>query len=196
MAVQRPLDDEFTAQLTALIPQMRAFARALCRDHAEGDDVAQEALLKAWNGRDRYEPGSNLKAWTFMIIRNQFYSLRRRSWRATQLDPEIAERTLTSPTNPLAAIELEEVRQALALLEDDQRVALVLIGAGGLSYEEASEICGCPIGTIKSRVSRARQRLQAILNGGELGPQRQPADAAMRQILQELDALRGGPSAA
>ena len=166
MTEQAQADHEFKTELTALIPQMRAFARSLCRDATAADDLAQDALLKAWNNRASFEPGTNMKAWTFMILRNQFYSDKRRSWRSSQLDPEVAERTLEAASNPIASLELDEVRRALACLPDDQREALILIGAGGLSYEEVSEICGCAIGTIKSRVSRARDRLSTIIEDG------------------------------
>ena len=173
MDIQTLADDAFKTELTGLIPQMRAFARSLCRDAVAADDLAQDALLKAWNNRSSYQAGTNMKAWTFMILRNQFYSDKRRSWRSTQLDPEVAERTLVAVSNPIASLELDEVRRALAMLPEDQREALILIGAGGLSYEEVSEICGCAVGTIKSRVSRARNRLQVALDikgPGDYGP--------------------------
>ena len=190
MTEQAQADHEFKTELTALIPQMRAFARSLCRDATAADDLAQDALLKAWNNRASYEPGTNMKAWTFMILRNQFYSDKRRSWRSSQLDPEVAERTLEAASNPIASLELDEVRRALACLPDDQREALILIGAGGLSYEEVSEICGCAIGTIKSRVSRARDRLSTIIEDGSYGQDDILPSSAMATIIAELDGLR------
>ena len=182
-------DDAFKTDLVSLIPQMRAFARTLCGDMTMAEDLAQDALLRAWNKRDSYEPGTNLKAWTFMILRNQFYSDKRRSWRSTPLDPETAERTLVATTNPIAGLELDEVRRALNLLPDDQREALILIGAGGLSYEEVSAICDCAIGTIKSRVSRARDRLALILAEGSYGDDEIRPHNAMATILRDLDQL-------
>ncbi len=190
MTEQAQADHEFKTEITALIPQMRAFARSLCRDATAADDLAQDALLKAWNNRASYEPGTNMKAWTFMILRNQFYSDKRRSWRSSQLDPEVAERTLEAASNPMAALELDEVRRALACLPDDQREALILIGAGGLSYEEVSEICGCAVGTIKSRVSRARDRLATIIEDGSYGHDSILPSSAMDTIIAELDGLR------
>ena len=190
MTEQAQADHEFKSELTALIPQMRAFARSLCRDATAADDLAQDALLKAWNNRASFEPGTNMKAWTFMILRNQFYSDKRRSWRSSQLDPEVAERTLEAASNPIASLELDEVRRALACLPDDQREALILIGAGGLSYEEVSEICGCAIGTIKSRVSRARDRLSTIIEDGSYGQDDILPSSAMATIIAELDGLR------
>ena len=190
MDIQTLADDAFKTELTGLIPQMRAFARSLCRDAVAADDLAQDALLKAWNNRSSYQAGTNMKAWTFMILRNQFYSDKRRSWRSTQLDPEVAERTLVAVSNPIASLELDEVRRALAKLPEDQREALILIGAGGLSYEEVSEICGCAIGTIKSRVSRARDRLAAIIEDGSYGQDDILPSSAMATIIAELDGLR------
>jgi len=183
-------DEAFKAELIALIPHMRAFARSLCLNTAEAEDLAQEGLLKAWNGRASYQPGTNLKAWTFMIVRNQFYSDKRRSWRSTQLDPETAERTLTAVSDPIASLELDEVRRALARLPEEQREALILIGAGGLAYEEVAEICGCAVGTIKSRVSRARDRLALILAEGDYGQDDILPSAAMASIFAQLDSLR------
>ena len=196
MTDQTRADDIFKDELTGLIPQMRAFARSLCRDAVAADDLAQDALLKAWNNRASYQPGTNMKAWTFMILRNQFYSDKRRSWRSSQLDPEVAERTLEAASNPIASLELDEVRRALACLPDDQREALILIGAGGLSYEEVSEICGCAIGTIKSRVSRARDRLAAIIESGDYGQDEILPSSAMATIIYQLDSLRHHAAAA
>ncbi|MDO9433362.1 MAG: sigma-70 family RNA polymerase sigma factor [Pseudomonadota bacterium] len=190
MDIQTLADEAFKTELTGLIPQMRAFARSLCRDATAADDLAQDALLKAWNNRNSYQPGTNMKAWTFMILRNQFYSDKRRSWRSTQLDPEVAERTLVAVSNPIASLELDEVRRALAKLPEDQREALILIGAGGLSYEEVSEICGCAIGTIKSRVSRARDRLASLLEDGAYDQDDILPSSAMGNLIAQLDSLR------
>ena len=183
-------DDEFRTELVALIPHMRAFARTLCNDRAQAEDLAQDALARAWASRDRFEMGTNMKAWTFMILRNQFYSDKRRSWRSSQLDPEVAERTLVAVTSGTANLELDELRRAMAMLPDDQREALILIGAGGLSYDEASEICGVAVGTIKSRVSRARDRLALIYANGEIDTDQQAPSVAMAHIFHQLETLR------
>jgi len=182
-------DEVFKAELVQLIPHMRAFARSLCSNPTEAEDLAQDALLKAWNGRAGYTAGTNLKAWTFMILRNQFYSDKRRSWRSTPLDPETAERTLVATSDPNAGLQLDEVRRAMAMLPHDQREALILIGAGGFSYEEVAEICNCAVGTVKSRVSRARDRLALILAEGSQAMDDMPPGAAMSSILSQLDAL-------
>jgi RNA polymerase sigma-70 factor (ECF subfamily) len=183
-------DDDFRTELVALIPHMRAFARTLCNDRAQAEDLAQDALARAWASRDRFEMGTNMKAWTFMILRNQFYSDKRRSWRSSQLDPEVAERTLVAVTSGTANLELDELRRAMAMLPDDQREALILIGAGGLSYDEASEICGVAVGTIKSRVSRARDRLALIYADGQITSDAQAPSAAMAHIFHQLETLR------
>jgi RNA polymerase sigma-70 factor (ECF subfamily) len=154
----------FKQQLSAIIPDLRAFARSLCNNPTLADDIAQEAMLKAWKARDRYEAGTNLKAWCFTILRNHFYSEKRRSWRRQPLDPEVAEATLVANDDASQNMELLAVRNALAKLPDDQREALILVGAGGMAYDEAAEICECAIGTIKSRVSRARRALEELLD--------------------------------
>jgi len=184
-------DDDFKTELTGLIPSMRAFARSLCRNPAEADDLAQDALLKAWGHRGSYTEGTNMKAWVFMILRNQFYSEKRRSWRRQDLDPEVAERTLIAVTNPDGGLALDEVRRALLMLPEDQREALVLIGAGGLSYEEAAEITGAAVGTVKSRVSRARDRLARILEDGAYEADGIAPHKAMGMILAQMDKLSG-----
>jgi RNA polymerase sigma-70 factor (ECF subfamily) len=176
-------DAIFQADLVALIPQLRAFARSLTGDATAADDLAQDAMMKAWDARASYEIGTNMKAWLFHILRNQFYSDKRRSWRQSQLDQETAERTLFAVDDPSAPIALNEVRMAMGMLPAEQREALVLVGAGGLSYEEAAAICGCAVGTVKSRVSRARSALAGILQRGEYCRDGVPAGEAMGNIV-------------
>lgn len=186
-------EQEFRDDLTALIPHLRAFARSLCNDATLADDVAQDALLKAWKARKSFKPGSNLKAWTFTILRNQFYSIKRRSWRATSLDQEVAEQTIVANSDPEQSVHLNELRRGLDMLKDDQRDALILVGASGLSYEEAADICNCAVGTIKSRVSRARKALEVIMNSGRFDDQPDKVSAlnAMNAILSEADEIAG-----
>jgi RNA polymerase sigma-70 factor (ECF subfamily) len=178
--------EAFRAELTALIPHMRAFAKSMCGDPTAGDDLAQDALLKAWTAHASYVPGTNMKAWVFMIIRNGFYSEKRRSWRSVELDTETAERTLEAVSNPTATLELDELRRALQCLPDDQREALILIGAGGFSYEQVAEIASCAVGTVKSRVSRARDRIALILAEASFGKDDIQPSEAMANILAQL----------
>ena len=184
-------DEAFKKELVALIPHIRAFARTLTGDATAADDLAQEAMMKAWDARASYQMGTNMKAWSFMILRNQFYSEKRRSWRSTQLDQEAAERTLIAVDDPEAPVALDELRLALQTLPEEQREALILVGAGGFAYEEAAAICDCAVGTVKSRVSRARKALQAALERGGYERDGRAAGDAMRSILADADRLSG-----
>ena len=181
------MEGRFKRELVALIPHLRAFARTLTGDQASADDLAQDALMKAWDARSSYQMGTNMKAWTFMILRNQFYSEKRRSWRQTQLDQDSAERNLVAVDDPQAPVALDELRLGLAMLPTEQREALILVGAGGFAYEEAAEICGCAVGTVKSRVSRARRALQHILETGAYRRDGRAASEAMNAILAEAE---------
>jgi RNA polymerase sigma-70 factor (ECF subfamily) len=171
--------------LIALIPHMRAFARSLCQDRSQADDLTQDALASAWRRRDSYTSGTNLRAWVFMIVRNQFYSDKRRSWRVSQLDPKVAEKTLVAVTAPSAGLELDDVRRAMLELPALQREALALVAVAGLTYHEAAMICACAEGTIKSRVSRARQGLVEILARGDLKHEVRIPGLAMASLLAD-----------
>ncbi|QUD87728.1 sigma-70 family RNA polymerase sigma factor [Phenylobacterium montanum] len=181
-------ESRFQADLLAVVPHLRAFGRSLAGDKAEADDLVQETLLKAWAARGSFTVGTNMKAWTFMILRNLFYSTKRRSWRQQPLDPEMAERTLVAADDPTAAHELSDMRRAMMMLCPEQREALILIGAAGMSYDDASLILDCAVGTVKSRVSRARQQLVQILAQGDLPATDVPAHRALDAIM--ADALR------
>jgi RNA polymerase sigma-70 factor (ECF subfamily) len=151
------------SELVALMPNLRAFARSLCSNAAMADDLVQESLLKALANIDRFEPGSNLRAWMFTILRNTYYSdLRKRRREVEDADGVHAARLAERPAQPGAA-DLEDFKAAFAQLSEDHREVLSLVGAAGASYEEAAEICGCAVGTVKSRVNRARVRLAELL---------------------------------
>lgn len=184
---------DFKAEFLALIPFLRAFARSLCRHREMADDLAQETLVKAWQARASFAPGTNLKAWLFMIARNQFYSDRRRAWRQVDWDSQTAEQIVDRSHDPIRAAELSDTARAMRNLNDEQREALILVGAGGFSYEEAASICGCPVGTVKSRVARARTALLAMLDGdaGCLSDRDGQEDAAI-EIVSELERLAPG----
>ena len=185
-------DAQFKADLLDLIPFLRAFARSLCGNQETADDLAQETLVKAWQARNMFAPGTNLKAWLFTILRNQFYSDRRRAWRQAPWDQDAAERIPGSSAEQSWAAELSDTARALSQLSDEQREALILVGAGGFSYEDAAAICHCAVGTVKSRVARARKSLLSLLEGDEpLPPSAQTGDAgdAAKEILAQLDRL-------
>src|ERR1700682_3478117 len=182
---------DFRENLIELIPFLRAFARTLCGHRDEADDLCQEALAKAWQGRASFEPGTNLKAWLFMILRNQFYSDKRRAWRQRPWDDASAEKTLITHGAQESAVTLSEITRALSLLPTVQREALILVGPGGFAYEEAAKICGCALGTIKSRVARAREALVRVRDGAASQPAGRvpPSGEALGQISAQLDVL-------
>lgn len=154
----------FKGDLLATIPGLRAFAMSLSQNADRADDLVQETLVKAWDKQSSFQPGTNLKAWLFTILRNEFYSQMRKRGREVQdSDGLLTARLAVHPSQP-GRLDLDDFRRALEQLPEDQREAIILIGASGFSYEEAAEICGCAVGTIKSRVSRARNRLQEILD--------------------------------
>jgi RNA polymerase sigma-70 factor (ECF subfamily) len=153
----------FKSDLLAAIPSLRAFAVSLAQNSDKADDLVQETLVKAWDKQASFQPGTNLKAWLFTILRNEFYSQMRKRGREVQdTDGTMTARLAIHPSQH-GKLDLADFHNALQMLPEDQREAIILIGASGFSYEEAAEICGCAVGTIKSRVSRARSRLQEIL---------------------------------
>ena len=187
----------FQRELIALIPQLRAFSRMLCGGRAIAEDMAQEALVKAWQSRASFEPGSNLKAWLFTILRNAYYSHTRRSWRETHWDADAGEH-IPGPGNVQeSSIDLCDTTRALGELPRGQREALILVGAGGFSYQDAAKVCGTVAGTVKSRVSRGRAALLDILDGHKSMPPRLslgPDDSATN-VLAQLSALTTGAGA-
>ncbi|QKP78814.1 sigma-70 family RNA polymerase sigma factor [Methyloligella sp. GL2] len=143
---------------------LRAFAVSLCGDKERADDLVQETLYKAWNHLDSFREGTNLKAWLFTILRNTYFSERRKRRREVEdADGSYAAKLSTRPEQD-GHMDLQDFREALAQLPDDQREALILVGAAGFSYEEAADISDCAVGTIKSRVNRARNRLGDLLD--------------------------------
>lgn len=183
---------DFKRDLAAVVPHLRAFARGLCGRADMADDLVQEALLKAWAAQDRFEPGTSMRAWTFVILRNAYLTDMRRNRFRGEYDEGVAERILTAPAGQEEPIHLADLHRALLTLPPERREALLLVGAGGFSYEEAAEICGCAVGTIKSRVGRARAALNAMLTEGSV-PRRSIDDSsAHRAILAELDEVAAG----
>jgi RNA polymerase sigma-70 factor (ECF subfamily) len=163
----------FKRELLATLPSLRAFAVSLSGRHDRADDLVQDTMMKAWAKQDSYQMGTNIKAWLFTILRNEFYSQMRKRGREVQDSDGIMTARLAVHPAQHGQLDLKDFRGALEQLPEDQREAIILIGASGFSYEEAAEICGCAVGTIKSRVSRARARLQEILKisgEDEFGP--------------------------
>ena len=159
--------DRWPEDVVALIPALRAFAWSLSRNGSDADDLVQDTLIKAWTHRNKFEPGTNLRAWLFTILRNTFYTnaVRRRR----EVSDESGKHAATLQAAPTQdwSVALRSLQQALRKLPDEHREALILVGAAGLTYEEAAQICGCALGTIKSRVNRARTRLLKILDAEE-----------------------------
>lgn len=164
---------EFREGLLASIPSLRAFALSLAQSPDRADDLVQETLVKAWDKQSAFQPGTKLKAWLFTILRNEFYSqLRKRGREVLDSEGTMTERLAVHPGQH-GRLDLEDLGSALELLPDDQREAIVLVGALGFSYAEAAEVCNCAVGTIKSRVSRARSGLMERLGlegEGDFGP--------------------------
>jgi RNA polymerase sigma-70 factor (ECF subfamily) len=182
-----PLDeDDFQRQVVASIPVLRSFARGLCGDAAGGDDLAQDALLKAWQHRAQFRTGTNFKGWLLKIARNHFYSQRRRLWRETPLDLAASAQIPAVGNDQVQSLMLNDLRNALATLSDEQREATILVGAGGFSHRQAAEMCDVPEGTMKSRVCRARAKLASLLEHGDVDHDHEPASLAAHLIMAEL----------
>jgi RNA polymerase sigma-70 factor (ECF subfamily) len=152
------------AQMLSLIPKLRAFAVSLSYDRDQAEDLIQETLLSACRNLDRFEPGSNMAAWLFTILRNSFYSERRKERRYVQDVDGAYSSSLVARPEQLVCIEYEELQTALGKLPKGMRDILLLVTVGGVSYEEAAQICGCATGTVKSRLHRARVRLAELLS--------------------------------
>ena len=186
-------DDEFKDELARVIPHLRAFGRSLSGNRDLADDLVQETLMKAWAARKRFQAGTNMRAWTFIILRNLFLSQMRRARFRGEWDEQSAAKLLAAPASQDRHIELADMQRALLHLPQPQREALILVGAGGFAYEEAAEICGCAVGTIKSRVARGRAALEQLLDHGQLPSRREhktdPSTTTLQQIMAEVEQL-------
>ena len=191
-----PLTDSLRDDILASVPSLRAFAISLSGNGDRADDLVQETLLRALANIDSFQPGSNLPAWLFTILRNLFRSDYRKRRREVEDADGSYAKTLKAQPAQGAHLEFEEFRVALDKLPQDQREALILVGAGGFSYEDAAAICKCAVGTVKSRVARARKTLIEILDGGDaLDDVSRPAGGdAAREIMAQLDQLSPGRS--
>ena len=150
-------------ELVVHLPAMRAFAISLTRNAAIADDMVQDTVVKAWTNIDKFEAGTNLRAWLFTILRNTYYSDRRKSRReVADVDGVITDSIAEKPAHD-GHMQMADFHRALDQLSDEQREALLLVGASGFSYEEAAEMCGVAVGTIKSRINRARKQLAELM---------------------------------
>ncbi|GAB4576875.1 MAG: RNA polymerase sigma factor [Roseibium sp.] len=175
----------FKQDLVESIPRLRAFARSISGDRDRADDLVQETLAKAIANKDKFTEGTNLTAWLITILRNQYYSIGRKMQReVADSDGEHAA-TLESKPQQTGHLELRDFLSALQVLPDDQREALILIGASGFSYEEAAGILDVKVGTVKSRVSRARLRLEELMNGNESFERSDVAVAESAALIQQ-----------
>lgn len=171
----KPVNDAFQTALVAAIPNLRAFAISLCGNVQTANDLVQETMLKAWANRHRFEEGSNFKAWLFTILRNSYFSDFRRGKREVRDEDGVAAASLSSLPEQPGHMDMIDFQRALSKLSEDQKEALILVGAEGFSYEEAAVISNCAVGTIKSRVNRARARLVELMGVGspdDFGPER------------------------
>ena len=175
------IDPALRETILSAIPSLRAFAISLCGNVDRADDLVQETLLRALANIDSFQPGTNMSAWLFTILRNLFRSeYRKRRREVEDADGSYAD-SLKSHPEQGSRLEFNEFKAALSKLPPDQREALILVGASGFSYEEAAGISECAVGTIKSRVNRARNRLADLLSiegADDFGP-----DHATRAIL-------------
>lgn len=181
-------DPEFKVQLGQVIPHLRAFGRSLSGSRDVADDLVQETLLKAWAARKRFQAGTNMRAWTFIILRNLYLSQMRRARFKGEWDDLVADRILAAPASQDRHVELGDMQRALLQLPQPQREALILVGAGGFAYEEAADICKVAVGTIKSRVARGRVALENLMSEGKLQSRR---DHETDTQVTALDAIMG-----
>jgi RNA polymerase sigma-70 factor, ECF subfamily len=157
------VDADWRDQVVAMIPALRAFAWSISRNGSDADDLVQDTLIKAWSHRDKFETGTNLRAWLFTILRNTYYTAVVRRRREVRDEDDQHARSLTTAPTQEWGLAIRALQAALEQLPAEHREALILVGAAGLSYEEAADICGCALGTIKSRVNRARNRLLKLM---------------------------------
>ncbi|MDB6178152.1 RNA polymerase sigma factor [Paracoccus sp. Z330] len=151
-------------QLVDHLPALRAFALSLTREGASADDLVQDTIVKAWTNMDKFQAGTNLRAWLFTILRNTFYSARRKTKReVSDTDGIHAARQAAKPDHD-GKLAMRDFRHAFQQLPDEQREALILVGASGFSYEEAAEMTGVAVGTVKSRANRGRKKLAELLD--------------------------------
>ena len=151
-------------ELVTHLPALRAFALSLTRNRATADDMMQDAVLKAWTNMDKFQAGTNMRAWLFTILRNTYYSAhRKRKREVPDIDNTFSENLAVKPDHD-GRLQMMDFKVAFDKLADEHREALILVGANGFSYEDAAKTCGVATGTMKSRVNRARAKLVELLH--------------------------------
>ena len=183
-----PQDALFKTELANAMPQLRAYGRSLSGSPDLADDLVQETMLRAWKARDRFVAGTSMLAWTHVILRNIYFSMARRHRFKAAWDSTAAERLLAIQPDQEDHVALADLQRALMQLPAEQREALILVGASGLSCEDVAAISQCAVGTVKSRVSRARAALHTLLDNGQLAVMRADTPPcplpALDQIMQ------------
>lgn len=190
IAAAAPFD--FKRALLAVVGELRAYAISLTSGSAEAaDDLVQETLTRAWGAQERFDPASNIRAWTFTILRNVHYATWHKVKRDTEWDSAL-ENQLQASGGQDWHVQFADVFRALTLLPPLQREALILVGAAGWTHEEAAAICNCRPGTIKSRVSRARAALLSLEGEASTPASRRDATRGTEAFAQVLDAIADG----
>lgn len=179
-------DAAFKSDLAATIPHLRAYGRSLSGSADLADDLVQETMLKAWMARDRFLAGSSMRAWTHVILRNIYFSMARRARFKGEWDEFSADLLLAIPAGQESHVALGDMQRAMMQLPAEQREALILMGASGMSCEEVAAISQCAVGTVKSRVARARIAVRALLEGGQLAQSRADAPAGQGSALEQI----------
>ena len=152
---------DFHDLLEPQIPRLRRYSRALTRDPQRADDLVQDTLVRALMKQDRWEPGTNLRAWLFTLMHNQYVNnVRRANREAGTIDIDDVSSSLVATTDPTASRQLYELERALGQLAAEQREVILLVGLEGFSYEDAAKILAVPVGTVRSRLSRGRESLR------------------------------------
>lgn len=169
-------------ELVEHLPALRAFALSLARGSALADDLVQDTILKAWSKIDQFQPGTNLRAWLFTILRNTYYSDRRKAGREVSDSDGLHAARLSQKPDHDGRMALADFAKAFATLPVEQREALILVGSNGFTYQEAAETCGCAVGTVKSRANRGRKRLAEVLGLVE-GDSLELTDAATMAVV-------------
>ena len=164
------------------LPAMRAFAVSLTQNAALADDIVQDAIVRAWTNFDKFEAGTNLRAWLFTILRNTFYSYRRKLKREVEDIDDTTAATLTTQPDHDGRLEVNDLIKALRHVSIEQREAVVLVGALGFTYEEAAKLCSVPVGTVKSRANRARAQLALLMDGSTEGLKNQLQQATEKRL--------------